>query len=222
MGRAGRERAGQDRAGQDRAGHTGTHTRRAFLAGGLGTALLAALAACSTGDDLSRQAQAGDDKGFIAGDGTVTQIAPGRRGAGVDFRSTTTAGRPVDLAGWRGDVVVLNFWYAACAPCRAEAPALERVAGDYAARSVHFLGVNVSDEKDTAEAFMRTFHVSYPSVLDTDGQVLLAVRGQVPPQAVPTTLVLDRAGRPAARVLGRTDAATLSGLIDDVLAEAGS
>jgi hypothetical protein len=84
---------------------------------------------------------------------------------------------------------------------------------------VQFVGVDTRDQTAAARAHQRRFGVSYPSIDDDGGQVLLAFRGTLPPVAIPSTLVLDRSGRVAARVLGPVDAATLRGLIADVAAE---
>lgn len=189
------------------------------------SALLAALllGGCTASDALSEQARAGDAKNYVAGDGSVTQLAPGERGEPVRLSGATVDGGTVDVADWRGDVVVLNVWYAACAPCRAEAPDLVETAEAYAGDGVRFLGINTRDDAAAALAFERTYGIEYPSVLDArDGSALLALRGEVPPQAVPTTLVLDAEGRVAARALGRVDGSTLRGMLDDVLAETGA
>ncbi len=166
-------------------------------------ALLAALvlSACST-DPLSAQARAGDDKNYVAGDGSVTELTPEQRGEPVQVAGTTTEGEPIDLADLRGEVVVLNLWYAACGPCRAEAPDLAEIATETADDGVAFVGINTRDEPPTAQAFERTFAVPYPSIIDNQGDVVLALRGEVSPQSVPTTLVVDRQGRVAARILG--------------------
>jgi peroxiredoxin len=123
------------------------------------------------------------------------------------------------VTNWRGDVVVLNTWYAACPPCRAEAPDLVSLAGDYADEGVHLLGINGTDDAGAAQAFERTFGVTYPSIADSDGRAIATLQGAVPLQAVPTTVVLDREGRVAARVLGLADGSTLRAMVDDVLAE---
>ncbi|MFZ5869664.1 MAG: TlpA family protein disulfide reductase [Actinomycetota bacterium] len=181
-----------------------------------------ALAGCSTSDSLSQQARAGDSKNYVSGDGTVSTVPAAEREEPVELAGTTAEGDQVDVAAWRGDVVVLNVWYAACAPCRAEAPDLAEVSAEYADRGVRFLGINTRDDAAGAQAFQRTYGIEYPSVLDaTSGAALLSLRGKVPPQAVPTTLVLDAEGRVAARALGRIDGSTLRGLLDDVLAEEG-
>lgn len=184
----------------------------------LAAALLAA--GCTAANAPGEQVRAGQSTNFVAGDGSVTQLAAADRGEPVELAGTTATGDGADVADWRGDVVVVNVWYAACAPCRAEAPDLVETAQAYADRGVRFLGINTRDDAAGALAFERTYEVPYPSLLDArDGAALLALAGQVPPQAVPTTLVLDADGRVAARVLGRVEASTLQGLLDDVLAE---
>jgi peroxiredoxin len=101
----------------------------------------------------------------------------------------------------------------------AEAPALERAWQELRSDPVRFVGVNTRDQRAAALAHDRRFHVTYPSIGDDGGRVLLAFRGQLPPTAIPSTLVLDRRGRVAARVIGQVDTATLRGIVSDVLQE---
>jgi thiol-disulfide isomerase/thioredoxin len=159
------------------------------------------------------------DQGFVSGDGTITRTANGDRGDPVEFRGHTLQGRPLDSADLRGDVVVVNVWGSWCGPCVAEAPALERAWQELRSDPVRFVGVNTRDQRAAALAHDRRFHVTYPSIGDDGGRVLLAFRGQLPPTAIPSTLVLDRRGRVAARVIGQVDTATLRGIVSDVLQE---
>ena len=159
------------------------------------------------------------DKGYISGDGSVTVIAPAERGEPVAFAGDTLDGTAFDVADHRGEVVVVNVWGSWCPPCIAEAPELERVWDRTRSREVQFVGVNTRDQPAAARAHERRFGVSYPSIDDDGGRVLLAFRGTLPPVAIPSTLVLDRRGRVAARVLGQVGAGTLRGLVTDVLAE---
>ncbi|MGO4383128.1 TlpA family protein disulfide reductase [Specibacter sp. RAF43] len=192
-------------------------SRRSLLAAS-GAALAVALAACTANDPLARQANAGDNKNYIAGDGSVTEYAAHDRSQPVEFSGKLFDGTTVDAAALRGKVTILNFWYAACSPCRLEAPDLQALHTEFAPNGVNFYGVNVRDEKATAEAFERTFKLSYPSLMDKDGGVLLALTKFVPPAAVPTTLVLDKQGRVSARILGTADKGTLKALITTALA----
>lgn len=194
-------------------------SRRSFFAAG-GAVMAVALAACTSDDPLAQQANAGDNKNYIAGDGSVTEYAAADRTAPVEFNATLFNGEAVDSADFAGRVTVLNFWYAACAPCRLEAPDLQALYTEFQPQGAAFIGVNVRDEKATAEAFERNFGLGYPSIVDKDGGVLLAMTKFVPPSAVPTTLVLDKQGRVSARILGVAEKGTLKALLTTALAEA--
>jgi len=174
---------------------------------------LALLVGCSTGGSPN------SGVAFVAGDGAVTVVPAGRRQAPVDLDSRTLDGQEFRLATTRGNVVVINVWGSWCAPCRKEAPALERAYESLRGSAVRFVGIDTRDGAAQARAFVRTFGIAYPSLPDDDGALLLALRGAVPPSAIPTTLVLDRSGRVAARVSGPVDTSTLVGLVRDRLAE---
>lgn len=174
---------------------------------------------CAADDPLAQQADAGDGKNYIAGDGSVTEYDPTVRGEPVAIDGTLFDGTAVSSSDWAGQVAVLNFWYASCAPCREEAPDLVSLHDEYAPQGAVFHGVNIRDEQATAEAFERSFDIPYESFDDKDGGVLLDMTQYVPPQAVPTTLVLDKEGRVSARILGLADRSTLKALITDALAE---
>jgi len=191
--------------------------RRSLLKLSAGLVLALPLAACTVEDSLAQQANAGDNKNYIAGDGSVTEYDPASRGEPVQLTGKLFDGSTMDSSAWPGQVTVLNFWYAACAPCRLEAKDLQALSEEFSAEA-QFYGVNVRDEKATAEAFERNFGVTYPSFQDKDGGILLAMTEYVPPQAVPTTLVLDKEGRVAARILGVADKGTLKTLIRDTAA----
>ncbi|WIE74782.1 TlpA disulfide reductase family protein [Curtobacterium sp. MCSS17_007] len=182
---------------------------RSRIAAAVASAVIAALALAgcsSSNDDLSRQYGSGTTQNYISGNGAVTEVAADDRSAPVDFTAKDTDGDTISAEALRGKVVVLNFWYAGCPPCRAEAKYLNQVHDEYADDDVAFVGVNVRDEEGTAAAFERTFDVPYPTVLDArDGTVQLALSGQIAPNAVPATIVLDKQGRVAARVLGAVD-----------------
>ena len=185
---------------------------RAALTVAVAGLLVSGMAACST-EDTKLSQNDGSGKGYIAGDGTVTEYHGKERSDPVEFTGKTFAGESIDAATLGADVTVLNFWYAACAPCRAEAPTLKKLSEEFADQGVDFVGVNVRDEKAAAEAFDRTFKLDYPSIRDLDGGVLLSLTQYVPPAAVPTTLVLDKDRRVTARVLGVAEESTLRALI---------
>jgi len=192
---------------------------RGALAAALAVALSFSVSGCAN-DSLADQFKAGGNKHYLAGDGTVSEFAEANRGKPVSWAGPTESGGILKSDQLTGVVVVMNYWYAGCAPCRAEAPDLVEVNKMFVGKNVQFVGVNVRDSAATALAFDRTFNITWPSILDSQsGSVLLAFTGLVTPQAVPTTLVIDKKGRVAARVLGQVEASTLKALIQRVVDE---
>ncbi|WP_246171802.1 TlpA family protein disulfide reductase [Microbacterium oryzae] len=183
-------------------------------------ALAGGLAACSA-DPVTEQYLKNDNAGFIASDFRVKEIPQDERGEPVEWAGVTETGDELSSDDTAGDVTVVNFWYAACGPCRAEAADLESVWQEHQGDDVSFVGVNTYDQADTARSFAERWGVTYPSVIDVnDGAVKLAFAGATSIQATPTTLVLDREGRIAAILIGQLEGASvLSTLVADTLAE---
>lgn len=177
------------------------------------------LGACGTGS----AAGGGGEQNFITGSGAVTIIPAADRGDPVDLSGPLVGDAGTyDLADARGKVVLINVWGSWCAPCRKEAPALQQAWESFDdASDVQFLGLNTRDDADgAAEAFERTFGVTYPSLRDPDGALQLTFRTTLPPRAIPSTLVLDRQGRVAARIVGPGTKATFTGLVEEIRSEA--
>lgn len=190
---------------------------RRFASAVLLAAAAASLGACTGTADPAPTSTDDTDSGYVSGDGSVRQWAPDERGEVVELAGVSMDGEPVDIADWRGDVVVLNFWYAECPPCRKEAPDLAALAREFDGE-VHFLGVNHINEPATALAFERRFDLPYPSLHDKDAAGVAALQQVVALQAMPSTVVLDAEGRVAGRILGLAEKATLKALITDTLA----
>lgn len=170
------------------------------------------LAGCSS---LTGGGESTDTYGFTAGDGAVTIVAEAERSPAPTLSGPTLSGGHVSSGDFAGRIVVINVWGSWCAPCRHEAPELvaadERLGDD-----VQFLGLNTRDLSEApAQAFVRSFSIGYPNIFDPDGKLLLGFDA-LPPKAIPSTLVIDREGRVAARVLGEVDANTLVSLVEDL------
>lgn len=205
----------------------------------------AALVLTACGDDgntVSGQARDGTQKGYVSGDGTVEQLAPQDRTRTIELNgqaiTTTDADTGPDPAGdteeaagdtgevelepWSsqtalGGVLVINVWGSWCGPCVEEVPDLKAAHAHFEETGdpVQFIGVNDRDSPSAALAFEQRHDMPYPSLVDDGGKTLLQLQGMANPR--PTTLVLDDQGRLAARVAGQVDAATLQGLVEDVL-----
>lgn len=173
------------------------------------------LGGCASADVLQPPTSAAR---YTSGD-AVTEIPVEERSDALVFSGVLETGQAASSADWAAKVVVANFWYAACGPCRAEAPDLAALDKQFT-DDVVFVGVNVRDQPATAASFASKFEITYPSFIDADtGQVQLAFAGQVAPNAVPSTVVLDRQGRPAARIIGQLDRSVLETLITDAVGE---
>ncbi|MGC5077779.1 TlpA family protein disulfide reductase [Agrococcus sp. DT81.2] len=196
---------------------SGTVRLNATVRSGLAAAVAAGalvLAGCVSADGVAGRV---GDAGYIAGDGIVTEIALEDRITPGDFSGPLVMGGQFDSADLDG-VTLVNFWYAACPPCRVEAPVLAELYAEYGDR-VDFIGVNVRDGAAQAASFEQEFDIEYPSILDdqtSEGQ--LAFAGLIAPNAVPSTIILDTEGRVAARVSGAvSDASILSTLLREEL-----
>lgn len=179
-------------------------------------ALVALLLLTACGSGASGDEGAGT--AFVAGDGSIVIIAPDDRGAAPDLVGPTLEGGEFRLRDHLGDVVVLNVWASWCAPCRAEAPVLETVWRDVRDDGVIFVGLDTRDNVEAALAFLDAYDITYPNVIDADGRLQLLFSDTLPPQAIPSTLVVDREGRVAGRIIGRVTESTLTALIEEVAA----
>lgn len=142
------------------------------------------------------------DKGYISGDGRITEVARADRGAPIDLAARTLEGRPISLSDLRGKPVVVNVWWSGCPPCRVEQPMLNDVADDLGSAAA-VVGINIKDSSaQTASAYVRKFQVPYPSIYDPSGKALLAFQGTLSPRTIPSTIVLDAQGRMAASIIG--------------------
>lgn len=129
-------------------------------------------------------------------------IEPAQREPAPQINGTTLDGSKLSLDSYEGEVVLLNFWGSWCGPCRDEVPVLQKVQRKTEDQGVRIVGVNVLDSKANAKAFVRNFEIEYPSIYDQPGRVALNFRGTVPPQSYPSTIIIDRQGRIAGRIIG--------------------
>ena len=184
-------------------------TAALLLAGAL------ALTGCSKVGDTGSQ-------NYISGEGQVTFVDPADRGDAIELAGDGLDGQPVDVADWRGQVVVVNVWGSWCPPCRAEQDELVEAA-EKTAGTAEFVGVNIRDTSvENARAFVRNYDVEYPSIYSPDSRALLAFSGTLTPYSVPSTVILDAEGRVAASILGRIPSVlTLTDLVEDVAGKDG-
>lgn len=198
--------------------------RRVVAAVSVATAGVLVLAGCSSSADSGTAESGNDDSNtrYIEGDGSTTSFAPDERDPAPDVEDETLDGETVSLDDYEGTVLVLNMWASWCGPCRAESDALNEVYTDHKGDGVDFLGINIKDDRTAAESFEENQGIDYPSLYDQPGKIPQAFRDTVPPKAIPSTLVLDRQGRIASRVIGPVNYNKLSNLVASVKSGADS
>ena len=179
--------------------------------------LLALLALVTTG---CSSLEGTGDKGYISGDGQIHAIDPVDRDKPIALTGADLDGNELSLEDLRGKVVVVNYWWSQCPPCRVEQPALNDAATEVADDAA-FIGINIRDlSADNGLAYVRKFDVPYPSVYDPSGKALLAFSGVLTRNAIPSTLVLDKEGRVAATVIGAVPGTrTIPDLVADIAGE---
>ena len=126
---------------------------------------------------------------------------PLRLGAGAPaFELADLGGNAVSLTELRGHVVFVNFWATWCAPCRDEAPSLERLYRDLRGEGLEVVAVSIDDvaAREEVGAFRDEFELSFPILLDPDRRIYGAFQAT----GVPETFLIDHRGRVAERFVG--------------------
>jgi thiol-disulfide isomerase/thioredoxin len=171
-----------------------------------------ALSGCSV-----QAADPGESQGFVAGDGSSVLLPVDQRLPAPVLTGTDLNGEQVDTSTWKGAPGVINVWASWCAPCRAEAP--ELVAVHKRNPDVNFLGLDTRDTDSAGRQFVKRYGIEYPNLPDPNGQLVLKFSDSLPPQAIPSTLLIDAQGRVAGRFLGAVTATELEDALTQLQAQ---
>ena len=166
------------------------------------------LTGCS-GGGLSAQ----NENSFVAGSGNAVFLKKSERKDAPNISGKTLISGVKTLR--TDQVTVINVWASWCAPCRAEAPLLQDFSIKYP--QVQFAGILTRDNLSSAKAFYENFELTYPTFIDD--ALLIGFSGSIIPNAIPTTLIIDKKGKVAVRISGEATVATFKKLLDQVLAD---
>ncbi|MFE7712269.1 TlpA family protein disulfide reductase [Streptomyces sp. NPDC057486] len=175
------------------------------------------LSACGSG-----KSGGGGQTNYVTSTGGMSTVAAGDRKPVGPLKGETLQGKHLDVADFQGKIVVINAWGSWCPPCRAEAPYFNKIAKEMKTKGVEFVGINARDgNKSLSKAFEEDFDMAYPSLYDPTGKLLLSgfPKGTVSLQSIPSTVILDRNGKIAARALGSIDDNKLHEMIDPLIKE---
>ncbi len=144
----------------------------------------------------------------MAGAAENREVAP-------DFRLTDLNGRPLELASYKGKVVLLDFWATWCPPCRMELPNFVELSHTYKSKGFEAIGLSVGEDPKTVKDFLASNGIDY-TVAITNGKVEQAYGGI---RGIPTTFLIDKKGRIAQKYVGYHDKQTFDKEIKKLLAE---
>ncbi|KOV70736.1 TlpA family protein disulfide reductase [Streptomyces sp. MMG1121] len=193
-----------------------TRSRAALLSAVAAIAALT-LSACGKGGTSG----GGGNTNFVTGNNGIATAPVGKRDAAPDLSGKTIDGKTLDVASFKGQVVVVNVWGSWCSPCREEAQYFAKVSRQYEGKGVQFVGINTRDTSTTpAVNFEKENGIGYPSLYDPTGKLMLRFKkGTLNPQLIPSTLIIDKQGKVAARALEALDDTALLKMLKPVLAE---
>jgi thiol-disulfide isomerase/thioredoxin len=154
-----------------------------------------------------------NENAFISGSGIATYLDKSDRKLAPKISGQTLTQGFTSLESKQ--VSVINVWASWCAPCRAEAPVLQEFSINYP--EVQFAGILTRDNISSAQAFYENFNLTYPTFVDDS--LLLGFGGSLIPNAIPTTLIIDKEGRVAVRISGEVTVAGLKKMLEKVLSD---
>jgi len=121
-----------------------------------------------------------------------------------DFNLLDTSGSPVSLGGYRGKLVLLNFWATWCGPCREEMPSMENLSRNFGGQGMAVLAINQRENAAQVNRFMKTNGLNFTTPLDTTGRVA----GYYRVYGIPVSYLVDRNGQAVGMKSGPMDWST--------------
>ncbi|MEW8626251.1 MAG: TlpA disulfide reductase family protein [Candidatus Thiodiazotropha sp.] len=130
------------------------------------------------------------------------------------FQLQDLDGNPLNLPqDFEGKVVVIRFWADWCPFCETEMQSIEPVYQAYQSKGLVILALNVRQDRETAAAFIEKLNISYPVLLDREGEVAR----QYGVIGLPTTFILDRKGRLHTRIIGESTAELFARIVGELI-----
>jgi peroxiredoxin len=132
-----------------------------------------------------------------------------------NFALTNLDGTSITLLDLRGQVLLINVWATWCPPCRVEMPSIQAAHEQYHDQGFSVLAVNLQEDPAIVSAFMRDYQLTFPALLDRDGQVSRTYQAV----ALPSSFFVDRQGVIRAVYRGPMPRSTIAGTVEQLLQE---
>jgi cytochrome c biogenesis protein CcmG, thiol:disulfide interchange protein DsbE len=132
-----------------------------------------------------------------------------------DFTLTNLDGTNIALIDLKGQVLLINVWATWCPPCRVEMPTIQAAYEQYHDQGFTVLAVNLQEDPPAVAAFMRENQLTFPALLDRDGQVSRAYQAV----GLPSSFFVDRRGVIRAVYRGPMPRSTIAGTVEQLLQE---
>ena len=120
--------------------------------------------------------------------------------ANLGFKIKDMNGATVNLADYKGKVLLVNFWATWCGPCKTELPGLIALYDEYKDKGFVILGISADDDAETLRAFSKEWKINYPVFVGRDEQELLDAYGPI--FGYPISVIVGRDGSVCARHIG--------------------
>ena len=184
----------------------------------LSTVAAAAVLLTASGCSSVHGLRSAGDKGYVSGNSSVRTIPVADRREPVTLSGKDLDGKPITLESLRGKPTVVNVWGSWCADCHKEQPDVVAAAKRLGSKA-SFVGIDSRDAGTAqARAYTRRYGITWPSFFSPGGEALLAFPGVIGPNSIPSTIVLDAQGRPAAAINGTVPSTlTLVQMVQDVI-----
>jgi len=131
------------------------------------------------------------------------------------FNVAAVDGKPIDLAQYKGNVTIINFWATWCDPCIQEFPNAKKLYTKFKDKGVQFIGVSLDDDIEDLRGFVKQFAVEWPQIFDGK-RWLGAIPSLYHIQAIPSMVLLDRESK--VRYVG-SDTEAVTRIVTTLLSE---
>ncbi len=193
--------------------HRSRISHRGYVAPLLAT-LAAAIAVSSCGaksSDTSAEQTSAEKTSVEAG----TQCPADAPAAKFDFTLKDVDDRPVNLADFKGKVLLLDFWATWCGPCKVEIPWFIEFQERYGAQGFQVVGVSVDDKPEQLKPYMAEMKMNYPVLQGLGHDDLMDAFGPI--LGIPVSTIISRDGKICARHTGLSSKETFEEQIKGLL-----